>query len=102
MEFINKLSDNKVLSVIGLVVALYYAWGLLFGIYARCFRPAKSIVKKYGKYAVVTGATDGIGRAMAFELAKKGCNLILISRNIEKLLATQKEIIDKYSQAAGG
>lgn len=100
MEFLNKLNDIKVLSIIGLAVAVSYAWGLLFGIYARCFRPAKSIVKKFGKYAVVTGATDGIGRAMAFELAKKGCNLILISRNIEKLLATQKEIVDKYTQVA--
>jgi hypothetical protein len=32
--------------------------------------------------AVVTGATDGIGKAMAFELARKGVNIVLISRYI--------------------
>jgi len=32
--------------------------------------------------AVVTGATDGIGKAMAFELARKGINIVLISRYI--------------------
>ena len=34
-------------------------------------RPATN-VRKYGQWAVVTGATDGIGRAYAEALAKKG------------------------------
>jgi 17beta-estradiol 17-dehydrogenase / very-long-chain 3-oxoacyl-CoA reductase len=46
--------------------------------------------------AVVTGATDGIGKAMAMELARKGLNIYLISRSQEKLDATSKEILDKY------
>ena len=36
-------------------------------------------------YAVVTGASDGIGRAIARELYKRGFNLILHGRNEEKL-----------------
>ncbi|XP_068173815.1 very-long-chain 3-oxoacyl-CoA reductase-B [Antennarius striatus] len=38
-----------------------------------------------GKWAVVTGATDGIGKAYAEELARRGFNMVLISRSQEKL-----------------
>ena len=34
-----------------------------------------------GYTCLITGATDGIGKEAAIELAKKGCNLILIGRN---------------------
>jgi 17beta-estradiol 17-dehydrogenase / very-long-chain 3-oxoacyl-CoA reductase len=33
---------------------------------------------------------------MAFELAKKGCNLVLISRTLDRLKACRDEILDKY------
>ncbi|XP_075711654.1 very-long-chain 3-oxoacyl-CoA reductase-B-like [Rhinoderma darwinii] len=42
-------------------------------------------LKKYGGWAVVTGATDGIGKAYAEELAKRGFDIVLISRTLEKL-----------------
>jgi 17beta-estradiol 17-dehydrogenase / very-long-chain 3-oxoacyl-CoA reductase len=45
-----------------------------------------------GKYAIVTGATDGIGRAYALALAKQGMSLILISRTETKLTAMATEI----------
>ena len=37
-----------------------------------------------GLTCLITGATDGIGKEAAIELAKKECNLILIGRNKEK------------------
>ena len=40
----------------------------------------------------MTGATDGIGKAMAFEFGKKGLNVVLISRSKDKLLACQEEL----------
>ena len=46
--------------------------------------------------AVVTGATDGIGKAMAFELARKGLSIVLISRSQEKLDASAAELRAKY------
>ena len=36
---------------------------------------------------LLTGATGGIGEAIAFELAKQGYSLVLHGRNEEKLLA---------------
>ena len=32
----------------------------------------------------ITGATSGIGKALAIELAQKGCELVLLSRNANK------------------
>ncbi|XP_073510593.1 very-long-chain 3-oxoacyl-CoA reductase-B-like isoform X1 [Phyllobates terribilis] len=49
-------------------------------------------LKKYGGWAVVTGATDGIGKAYAEELAKRGFDVVLISRTLEKLKNVAKEI----------
>ncbi|NWT10210.1 HSDL1 protein, partial [Vireo altiloquus] len=54
------------------------------------------LIKKYGKWAVVTGSTDGIGKAYAEELAKHGVNIILVSRNKEKLEAVSRSISETY------
>ncbi|BES93206.1 short chain dehydrogenase [Nesidiocoris tenuis] len=59
-------------------------------------------VKQLGEWAVVTGATDGIGKAFAKELASKGLNLLLISRNMEKLEATCREINESYQVITKG
>lgn len=61
------------------------------------FRPPKNI-KKYGSWALVTGSTYGIGKAFAFELAKKGLNLILVGRNPKKLEDVSSEIKSKFSK----
>lgn len=49
-------------------------------------------LKKFGEWAVVTGATDGIGKAIAKQLAKRGLNLVLISRSEDKLKAAAEEL----------
>lgn len=43
---------------------------------------------------MVTGSTDGIGKAYAKELAARGINLILISRTLERLEDTKNEILE--------
>jgi len=53
-------------------------------------------LKKYGKWAVVTGASDGIGKAYAQQLAKNGLNVVLVSRTLSKLEAVAKEIESEY------
>ena len=54
----------------------------------------------YGQWAVITGATDGIGRAYAFQLAKASLSLVLISRSTDKLALTEAEVKKKYPKAA--
>jgi 17beta-estradiol 17-dehydrogenase / very-long-chain 3-oxoacyl-CoA reductase len=49
-------------------------------------------LKKFGKWAVITGATDGIGKAYALALAKRGVSVVLISRTESKLQDVKKEI----------
>jgi short-subunit dehydrogenase len=39
---------------------------------------------------------EGIGRAMALELAKEGFNVIISARTLSKLQDVEKEIKDKY------
>ncbi|GCC27639.1 hypothetical protein chiPu_0006065 [Chiloscyllium punctatum] len=51
---------------------------------------------EYGRWAIVTGATDGIGKAYAKELAKHGMNTVLISRSQEKLDQVANEIREQF------
>jgi uncharacterized protein len=52
--------------------------------------------ERYGPWAVITGATSGIGKEFAKQLAEKGVNPVLVARNGEKLDAVSKEIQEKY------
>ncbi|CAD6935883.1 unnamed protein product [Tilletia controversa] len=53
---------------------------------------AKKKTPGNGTWAVVTGATDGIGREFALQLAKAGFNIFLASRSAEKLGKVAAEI----------
>ncbi|CAI0425791.1 unnamed protein product, partial [Linum tenue] len=62
-------------------------------IWAAFLRPPKDLKEHYGSWAVLTGPTDGIGKALAFELASRGLNLVLVGRSPSKLRATTDEIM---------
>ena len=49
-------------------------------------------LKLSGRKAVGTGASRGIGRAIAVELAREGCDLALCARGTESLEALAKEL----------
>lgn len=85
------------LGVVALLYASYHTVKAALAVHAFFLRAGKKL-KTYGQWAVVTGATDGIGRAYAFELARQGLNVLLISRTESKLIEVAKEIKDKYSK----
>jgi len=85
------LTFENVACGIVLLAALKLCINAVSNIYKTYLRPAKDL-KKYGKWAVVTGATDGIGKAYAFAFAKKGMSVLLISRTESKLQDVKKEI----------
>jgi uncharacterized protein len=48
-------------------------------------RPASRFTQRYGPWALVTGASDGIGNAFCHALAAQGMHLVLVARNQERL-----------------
>jgi len=52
--------------------------------------------EKYGSWALVTGASSGIGAEFAKQLAKKGLNLVLVARRKEILDKKAAELQDAY------
>ncbi|WP_409341105.1 SDR family oxidoreductase [Paenibacillus sp. MBLB4367] len=55
-----------------------------------------------GKYAVVTAASKGLGRAVAVALAEEGANLLICSRDAAGIEALAAELSDKYGVTAAG
>lgn len=49
---------------------------------------------------MITGASDGIGKEYAIQLAQKGFNLVLVSRTESKLNTLATEITQKYAGSA--
>lgn len=49
-------------------------------------------------YALVTGATGGLGKAFSFALVKRGYHLLLTGRSIKKLSALKAEIEGQYQR----
>ena len=45
-----------------------------------------------GKVAIVTGASQGIGAAIALALAQEGCRVMITARNQAALLSQVKKI----------
>lgn len=57
----------------------------------------KSLTKRYGGWAIVTGASSGIGRRFAHRVATDGMNLVLVARSEDALQQTADEIHDQYA-----
>ncbi|KAB1201202.1 Very-long-chain 3-oxoacyl-CoA reductase 1 [Morella rubra] len=79
------------LSFTGFLTILRPFISILKWVFTTFLRPSKNL-KNYGSWAIVTGSTDGIGKAFAYQLACKGLNLILVSRNSNKLKTVSKDI----------
>lgn len=91
---------NKIALICTCIVGFQLSRILLRFLYDSFLAPAFKInavnIKETGTWAVVTGATDGIGKAYAEVLAQKGLNVVLISRTKSKLEDVAKELGEKY------
>lgn len=55
-------------------------------------KKSATLFERYGAWAVVTGASEGIGRAFSMQLARSGMNLILVARRTHLLEELSAEI----------
>jgi len=92
------LFKNKTLSTLFLVIGLLWTAQKSFRIILQIIRSVlknqRNLLNRYGhqSYALVTGASDGIGRSFCLQLAKRGFNICLVARTKSKLEKVQEEI----------
>jgi 17beta-estradiol 17-dehydrogenase / very-long-chain 3-oxoacyl-CoA reductase len=91
MSLLETYSLKSLLNVILLISCLKF----IYFLYKNFIRQRKDLLTRYGKksWALVTGATDGIGKALCIELARSGFNIILVSRNPQKLKNVAQELL---------
>ena len=54
---------------------------------------------KYGRYALITGASSGIGSEFAVQLAAAGFNLVLVARRKQKMDALAASLRSRFDVA---
>jgi len=90
-------------SLIGALVSGWVTIGALRVLVETFVLPGMNL-KRFGAkkdaWAIVTGATDGIGREFASQLAKAGFNILLVSRSEDKLAVAAAEIEKQHLVSA--
>jgi 17beta-estradiol 17-dehydrogenase / very-long-chain 3-oxoacyl-CoA reductase len=92
--------DTKgILAGLGLAIASYSTFSVLSAL-SIYFLPSKISTYHHGSspYALITGASDGIGLALASEFSSRGFNIILHGRNASKLRAVALHLSSKHPQ----
>ena len=91
------------LAGLGTIYALKQLSGVASFTYTHFLRP--SSLKRYNRssdgkspasWALVTGASDGIGKGFAEELCNRGFNVVLHGRNETKLNAVKQELLKQW------
>ena len=70
-------------------VGTYYLGSQIYaglrGLTKYCLLPRRNLKERYGGgWALITGASDGLGKQYALELARSGFNIILMARSSQK------------------
>jgi short-subunit dehydrogenase len=63
--------------------------------------PAAEFKQRYGEWAIVTGASSGIGEAFAHGLAARGVRPLLVARRTDELSRVAADIAAQYGIEAG-
>lgn len=92
---------TKILAFVGayytLRLSLKKTYQLLqFVIQLRKKLSSKNFVKEYGRWAIITGGTSGIGEAFADQFACRGMNIMLIGRSNERMMRTANHLENLY------
>jgi 17beta-estradiol 17-dehydrogenase / very-long-chain 3-oxoacyl-CoA reductase len=90
-----------ILQILGLFTVIYFIFHFL-NFLVLYLRPSK--LHRYlhhsadGKppWSLITGASNGIGKALAYELALRGFNVVLHGRNAEKLAGVEGALKDEF------
>lgn len=80
--------------IVGIYTFLHAACLLMSFLVANFLRKPLNLEERYGKgtWAVVTGATAGIGEEFCKQLAKMNFNIVLIGRDKDKLVESEKKV----------
>jgi len=61
----------------------------------------QDLKRKYGaEWALVTGSSSGIGRALATRLAEQGLNVVLVSLDDDLLQATYEDLVQRFPECS--
>src|SRR5690606_71491 len=66
----------------------------------RSMTTAAEFTPRYGRWAVVAGASQGLGAAFARALARRGVDLVLIARGREHLELLAQQLRDEHGVEA--
>jgi len=94
IHFYKRGPGMSLITVAGYAAVLYLVAKLLT--YLSKYVRSPLNVNKLGDWSLVTGATDGIGKGFCTELARRGQNIVLVSRTLSKLQTVAAELEEKY------
>ncbi|KAM6495250.1 3-ketoacyl-CoA reductase [Amanita muscaria] len=85
-----------VIGAVKLSLAIFRLTSVLLQTFVLPGTDLKMFGARQGAWAVVTGASDGIGKEFSLQLAKAGFNIFLVARNKSKLESVASEIQNNY------
>ena len=86
-------SNSIIVVVLGVLSALTYQY---LRTYDNTF-DAATVVAKYGPWAVVLGASEGLGAAWSDLFCSQGLNVVIVARRQEALQERKEEMETKFS-----